>query len=96
MRLRSAVCSSEAIVVRAPVVAGDISCGGHPMVPLDADPPTGAVPAPDALDGTLLGKRYVDEVSGLELLCTKPGRGSLAYNSVKLAVKENKPLPSSD
>ena len=32
----------------------------------------------------------------LELLCTKPGEGSLGAAGAPLAIKEAKPLPSSD
>ena len=32
----------------------------------------------------------------LELLCTKPGEGSLAAGGAPLTLKEAKPLPSSD
>jgi len=46
--------------------------------------------------GTLLGKRYGDADLGLEILCTKPGRGSLSLHEVPLMVKEAKPLPASD
>jgi hypothetical protein len=46
--------------------------------------------------GTLLGKRYADEAIGLEVLCTKAGQGSLSVGDTALAVKEAKPLPSSD
>ena len=50
----------------------------------------------DAADGTALGKRYVNEAGDLELLCTKPGDGSLGANGEVLVLKEAKPLPSSD
>ena len=40
--------------------------------------------------------RYVDAAASLELLCTKPGKGSLGANGTPLAVKGAKPLPSSD
>jgi len=46
--------------------------------------------------GTLLGKRYADGDTGLELLCTKAGEGSLSLGGTPLALKEAKPLPSSD
>jgi hypothetical protein len=46
--------------------------------------------------GTQVGKRYTDEVSGLELLCTKAGKGSLSLGSTPLLLKDAKPLPSSD
>ena len=38
-RLQSAVCDTQAIVVRAPKDDVDLRCGGHPMVP-----PGGAAP----------------------------------------------------
>lgn len=47
-------------------------------------------------EGTQLGKRYVDESSGLELLCTKAGAGTLAIAAKRLSLKTAKPLPSSD
>jgi hypothetical protein len=47
-------------------------------------------------EGTLLGKRYVNEAGDLELLCIKPGDGSLAVDAVALVLKEAKALPSSD
>ena len=95
-RLKSQVCGTEVVVVRAPGDDVEISCGGQPMVPLEeAGEPTGA-PSPDRAEGTLLGKRYADEDLGIELLCTKAGDGSLAVNGALLAVKGAKPLPSSD
>jgi hypothetical protein len=44
----------------------------------------------------LLGKRYADESSGLEVLCTKPGPGPLTVDGRPLEVKGPKPLPASD
>jgi hypothetical protein len=43
-----------------------------------------------------MGKRYVTADGTIELLCVKPGKGSLALNGVALQIKEAKPLPSSD
>jgi len=43
-----------------------------------------------------LGKRYEDEGSGLEILCTKPGPASLSIGADALHIKGAKPLPSSD
>ena len=48
------------------------------------------------IEGTKLGKRYVDDSGDLELLCTKAGDGSLATGGVLLKLKEAKKLPSSD
>ncbi|MDQ1696541.1 MAG: hypothetical protein QOJ03_1894 [Frankiaceae bacterium] len=94
-RLRSQVSEVEVVVVRpssAPLV---LACGGEPMVSLEGAP--ASVPA-GSTDGepTLLGKRYVDEETGLELLCTKGGAGSLDVDGRALTVKGAKPLPSSD
>jgi hypothetical protein len=95
-RLRSAVCATEVMVVAAPAGEVEVLCGGAPMIDVAAEPPAGPSLAPDAAKGTALGKRYISEASDLELLCTKPGEGSLAVGGVPLALKEAKPLPSSD
>lgn len=95
-RLKSAVCDSEVMVVMAPDGDVDVTCGGAPMVELGADAPGGQTLSDDAAEGTQIGKRYVNEAADLELLCTKPGKGSLASGGAALAVKGAKPLPSSD
>jgi hypothetical protein len=95
-RLRSAVDATEVVVVRPPGQPVDLRCGGHPMVPLDADGTAGTAPSPDHTGGTLLGKRYVDTDETLEVLCTKPGDGSLSIGDEPMRVKEAKPLPASD
>jgi len=94
-RLKSAVCDTQVMVVAAPDGDVDVSCGGVPLVALDADT-AGGEPAADASDGSLIGKRYVDESGELELLCTKAGAGSLAVGGQALGLKGAKPLPSSD
>jgi hypothetical protein len=43
-----------------------------------------------------MGKRYADDDLGLEVLCTKPGPGSLSVGDTPLPVKGAKPLPASD
>ena len=95
-RMRSAVCTTEVMVIQAPPGEIDIACGGAPMVELGTDPPAGQTISPEAKAGTQIGKRYVNEAGDLELLCTKPGDGSLAVGGVALTVKGAKPLPSSD
>jgi len=47
-------------------------------------------------NGTMLGKRYVDDASGIEVLCTKAGVGTITFDGRTLLLKEAKPLPSSD
>jgi hypothetical protein len=95
-RLRSTVCDTELIVVRASGDDVDLRCGGHPMVPLGEDAPLGLALDPAFHDGTALGKRYTDDAGELELLCTKAGKGSLSVGGEALVLKEAKPLPSSD
>jgi hypothetical protein len=43
-----------------------------------------------------MGKRYVDPDETVEVLCTKPGAGSLGIGDALLDLKEAKPLPASD
>ncbi|WP_235848263.1 hypothetical protein [Mycolicibacterium holsaticum] len=95
-RLRSAVCDTGIIIVKPPKSAGEIRCGGVPMLGVSETAPAGAVLSADAQGGTLLGKRYVHEEVGLEVLCTKTGTGSLAFGDIPLVEQGTKPLPPSD
>jgi len=95
-RIRSAVCDTEVMVIAAPADAAEVTCGGAAMTAPDAEAPAGASLDPDASEGTQLGKRYVNEAGDLELLCTKPGKGSLALGGTALTLKGAKPLPASD
>ena len=94
-RLRSAVCATEIMVVMAPDGDSELACGGAPVIGIADEPPGGSV-AEDASAGTQMGKRYTNEAGDLEVLCTKPGEGSLACGGTALQIKGAKPLPSSD
>ncbi len=94
-RLKSAVCDTQVMVIAAPDGDTDLTCGGAPMVDVAGDGSGGDI-APDHKNGTQIGKRYVNEAGDLELLCTKPGEGSLAVAGTALVLKEAKALPSSD
>ncbi len=94
-RLRSATDACEVVVVRAPAEPVDLRCGGHPFLPVDAEPGHESI-ASGFDGGTQLGKRYADDEIGLELLCTKAGEGSISVGETILAVKGAKPLPASD
>jgi|SRR5579875_1144538 len=94
-RWKSAVCDTEVVVVRPPDRPGSLGCGGADMVPLGTDAPRGT-PDPSLSEGTQLGKRYTDESTGIELLCTKAGTGTLTFDGTPLVLKGAKPLPSSD
>jgi len=84
------------MVIAAPADDVDLCCGGTQMIGIDDEPPAGASLDSGAADGTALGKRYVNEAGDLELLCTKPGDGTLCLAGTPLVLKEAKPLPSSD
>lgn len=94
-RLRSTTCSTEIIVVKAPAADVEITCAGVPMGdPATTEATAGGPPAPGT--GTAMGKRYVNADGSLEVLCTKPGSGTLAADGEALTLKEAKPLPASD
>ena len=94
LKLKSAVCNTEVIVVAGSGEV-DLTCGGVAMVDATADAPEAAAVA-GLTEGTLLGKRYTDDDGSLEVLCTKPGDGSLGVGQTALVLKEAKPLPASD
>lgn len=94
-RLKSAVCTTEVIVVKAPAREVAVSCGGSPMLGSDDDNASAGESAGTG-EPTLLGKRYVNAEEDLEVLCTKGGDGWLAVDEEPLVMKDAKPLPSSD
>jgi len=94
-RWRSAVCDTEVVVVRAPSGATSLECGGQPMVPHDAEKPAGAQLDPAHAEGTQMGKRFADADTGIEVLATKGGAGSLSLDGKALPLQDAKPLPSS-
>lgn len=95
-RWKSAVCDTEVVLVRPPSAPGVLECGGQPMVAHAAERPAGLALSPDHADGSAMGKRYVDADTGLEALCSKPGKGSLSLDGRPLTMKEAKKLPASD
>lgn len=93
MRLACPGSTVELVVVRPPSGPVEVACGGVPVVeagsaPADAPEITG--------EGPLVGKRYADEDSGLEVLCSKAGPGALTCDGREMPIKGAKPLPSSD
>lgn len=94
--LASTVDTTTVIVVRAPAEEITLTCGGVEMAPGKVASGDGSTIDAAHSGGSLLGKRYVDDEVGLEILCTKAGVGRLAANGAPLPVKSAKPLPSSD
>ncbi|MBA2282247.1 MAG: hypothetical protein M3527_06265 [Actinomycetota bacterium] len=95
-RWRSAVCDTEVVVVKPPGGEVVLECGGEPMLPVGSERPDGATPAAGFDTGTPIGKRFAHEATGLELLATKGGAGTLAVDGVAVPLKDAKPLPASD
>ena len=96
MRLKSAVCNAEVMVIKAPPSEYELCCGGQELLEMCATLDPAASPASGFDGGSLVGKRYVDEAEKIELLCTKAGQGSLALAGQLLNTKQAKALPSSD
>ncbi|GAF48888.1 hypothetical protein RW1_062_00120 [Rhodococcus wratislaviensis NBRC 100605] len=94
-RLRSTVCETEVVVVRVGSPEVDVTCGGAQMAKISDSSPRTGEPASGLAGGSQLGKRY-EHPTGLELLVTKAGTGSLGVGAEVLTLKESKPLPSSD
>ncbi|MEM7096240.1 MAG: hypothetical protein AAF567_24755 [Actinomycetota bacterium] len=94
LKLKSAVCATEVIVVGG---SGDVdvTCGGVSMVEATAEAPE-ATAVDGMTEGTLLGKRYTDGDATVEVLCTKPGDGSLGIGATAMGLKEATALPASD
>jgi hypothetical protein len=99
-RWKSAVCGGEMVVVRPPRSPGELYCGGRAVQPFDDAAGSAASPAAGIVDGhdggVLMGKRYIDDVSGIEVLGSKPGAGALSFEGRVMATKDAKPLPASD
>jgi hypothetical protein len=68
-----------------------LTCGGAQMVEHEPGP-VPEVPG----EGPVIGKRYVDEQTGLQVLCTRPGAGVLAVDGRPLTMMSARPLPASD
>jgi hypothetical protein len=94
-RLRSAVSDTEVIVIKPPSDPVELSCGGRPMMSASEQSQVSADQAPDD-EVTMIGKRYEHEASGLVVLCTKGGNGSLCVGDTRLTLEVSRALPSSD
>ena len=93
-RLQSQVDDTQVIVVKSADSLDDLRCGGTAMIALDAEKSPADID-PKFSDGTVMGKRYVDE-GGAELLVTKAGQGTRTVGETPLSLMEAKPLPASD
>lgn len=90
-RLSAATSSCEVLVVKPPTEGGPLTCAGCEMAPRP-----GSSGAQHGQADVQLGKRYLDAVSGLEVLCVKAGAGPLRFADRELVVRVAKTLPASD
>jgi hypothetical protein len=90
-RLVTPTSACEVLIVRAPSTAEVLTCAGGELTP-------GGVSGDDTATGptVVLGKRYADEPSGLEVLCVKAGSGPVRIADRELVLRAAKPLPASD
>ncbi|MEZ5179840.1 MAG: hypothetical protein R2746_16600 [Acidimicrobiales bacterium] len=72
LRLESATCDAQVVVVKAPKDAADVDvrCGGEPMREVGAG--GDRLPVSGSGDPTLLGKRYADDDLGLDSFAPSP------------------------
>lgn len=95
-RWKSAVCDAELVVVRPPKTPVSLECGGHPVIPHGAERVGGLTLSDDHAAGSAAGKRYADPETGMEVLCSKAGAGSLSIDGRPIGATDAKKLPSSD
>jgi hypothetical protein len=94
--LLSTTSDVEVLVIRPPAGEVEVTCGGLPMIVAGGGRGDFAVPEDSAEVSTLIGKRYEDIESGMELLCAKGGAGALACDGQLMTLRAAKPLPASD
>lgn len=93
-RLWSTVSSAAIVVVRPPNREVTLTCGGAPLT--DQEVSAGQDTGDQSGDRLLIGKRYVDEPTGLQVLCTRAGAGVLAVDGRPMTILASRPLPASD
>ena len=95
-QLKSAVGTTEVVVIRAPDAPGHPDLGGpaHGRAATTRRRPARSKPA--ARGRSCWASATSTRPASVEVLCTKPGDGALALDGEPLEVKSAKPLPSSD
>ncbi len=97
IRLRSQVDSTEVILTRVGATEVDLRCGGHELISIsEVAAEIREATAEPAQQSPLIGKRYSDEPSGLELLCVKSGQHRLTADGRPMPQNAPRPLPASD
>lgn len=94
-RLKSTVCDGEVMIISTPNEDIELTCGGAVMTSAANESEKGELDA-DQAGGVQIGKRYIGLDGKLEVLCVKPGQGSLATEGTVLTIKDAKKLPKTD
>lgn len=89
-RLYSTASNVEVIVVKGADVI--LECAGSPMTDVKPQAPGASMQG----ETIQLSKRYLDEQTGLLVLCTKSGIGPLSIDGRQLRIQATQALPSSD
>ncbi|GAA3947263.1 hypothetical protein [Microbacterium soli] len=92
-QLRSTATSAQVVVVRGSDADGVLKAAG---AELTVDAVSNSAASASAGEVLPVGKRYVDQPSGIELLVISAGPGPLTFDGRELTLKESKPLPASD
>jgi hypothetical protein len=71
-------------MIKGPDGDRQLLCGGMPML---SEPRASGAPALTCGPTIEIGKRYTDEEDAVEVLCTKPGYGPLAFGGRSLTLK---------
>jgi hypothetical protein len=89
------VCDTQVIIVKTADSLDDLRVGGVAAVPVGTETSADATLDPALAEGTVMGKRYVDD-NGAEVLVTRGGVGTLTVGQRALSLKQVKVLPASD
>lgn len=92
-QLRSAATTLQVVVVRGSEEAGLLEAAGSEM---NGETAVNSAPNASAGEVIMVGKRYMDETSGIEVLVISTGPGPIRFNGRELLLKDSKPLPASD
>jgi hypothetical protein len=92
-RLRAQNSACEVIVIKGSDADAALLCAGVEMLPTT---PEGASAQMSEGPRIEVGKRYTDDDSDIEVLCTKAGIGPLSFADHELTLKAAKSLPASD
>ncbi|GAA2848648.1 hypothetical protein GCM10010472_01960 [Pseudonocardia halophobica] len=95
-RFRSQGTTAQVIVMKGTDKDIQLSCAGAAMVGLGSPAEAAGAPPVETGEPLIVGKRYIDDESGVEVLCTAAGGGPLQIDGRTLVTAVAKLLPSSD